>query len=473
MAADCKLRDSSTVAAQWIRAAYHDMSTHNVEDGTGGLDGSIRFELTDRPQNVGVGMFFTIAELSNFETPYVSFADLLSMAAIAGYGSCGGPSVASIPFRAGRIDAPAAGPATVPEPQQDLESHIASFKRQGFTQSEMITLVACGHTVGGVRKIDFETITPDQDFALFHGAQTYDKSVVTGYLDGTTPNPLVVSPNVTMRSDLRIFGSDGNVTMQRLAQGDTFNTECASLIERMIDTVPKEVTLTEPILPIEYKVGHTRLYPSKDSNSLVLATSLRTLDRNDKRTITLFWQGKAGEAGSIPSTSVLQLSNDGQNGFSYLGISATKYHFQLTVNSTTSPSKFWFEIDEGDGSEKKKIDNGGNGFTVGQDEVLFDPVRSQRVLDSQESFSLFTLAVKSTGKTVAMRVFEPVTGGLPIVTVIEPALDTTYPPTPGYTFLSARISIEATSVDLLVDGEVVQEFVDPIEILTRVFPNSV
>ena len=29
--------------------AYHDMATHNVEDGTGGLDASIQFE-QDRPE---------------------------------------------------------------------------------------------------------------------------------------------------------------------------------------------------------------------------------------------------------------------------------------------------------------------------------------------------------------------------------------------------------------------------------------
>ncbi|KAK7039181.1 hypothetical protein VNI00_010085 [Paramarasmius palmivorus] len=46
---NCSERDSSTVAAQWIRLAYHDMATHNVEDGTGGLDASIRAEL-GRPE---------------------------------------------------------------------------------------------------------------------------------------------------------------------------------------------------------------------------------------------------------------------------------------------------------------------------------------------------------------------------------------------------------------------------------------
>lgn len=54
---------ASTVAAEWVRLvslvlkfmtfqclrfhmqAYHDMATHNVDDGTGGLDASIFFEL--------------------------------------------------------------------------------------------------------------------------------------------------------------------------------------------------------------------------------------------------------------------------------------------------------------------------------------------------------------------------------------------------------------------------------------------
>jgi hypothetical protein len=32
----------------------------------------------------------------------------------------------------------------VPQPQQDLQTHIDAFARQGFTQTEMISLVACG-----------------------------------------------------------------------------------------------------------------------------------------------------------------------------------------------------------------------------------------------------------------------------------------------------------------------------------------
>lgn len=75
--------------------------------------------------------------------------------AVAG---CGGPI---LPLRGGRVDATAAGRPGVPEPQQDLATHTESFRLQGFNPTEMISLVACGHTIGGVRKSDFPTVVTE------------------------------------------------------------------------------------------------------------------------------------------------------------------------------------------------------------------------------------------------------------------------------------------------------------------------
>ncbi|KAJ8084894.1 hypothetical protein PM082_003671 [Marasmius tenuissimus] len=189
--------------------AYHDMSTHNIDDGTGGLDASIVFEL-DRPQNVGQGMPDSVNDFLRFTNPGASLADLIAMGAVLGVASCGGPL---IPYRGGRVDATSAGLETVPEPHEDLASHIESFRRQGSTQSGMIALVA---SLGGVRKQDFPEIiqTPvEREIGLFDGTHQFDHAIVTGYLEGTTPNPLVVGPNTTTKSDLRIFASDGNATM--------------------------------------------------------------------------------------------------------------------------------------------------------------------------------------------------------------------------------------------------------------------
>lgn len=68
-----------------------------------------------------------------------------------------------IDFRGGRVDAKEANVAGIPQPQDTLESHISSFSRQGFKQDETISLVACGHTFGGVQHVSFPDIVPPSD----------------------------------------------------------------------------------------------------------------------------------------------------------------------------------------------------------------------------------------------------------------------------------------------------------------------
>ncbi|KAK1230735.1 hypothetical protein PQX77_006185 [Marasmius sp. AFHP31] len=391
---NCKLLrpggSNSSVGAEWIRLAYHDMSTHNVEDGTGGLDASIIFEL-DRPQNIGSGMSETLKDFSPSVKPFVAFADLIALGTVVALSACGGPT---IPYRAGRIDATSAGPATVPEPHQDLASHTDAFKRQGFTQSEMIALVACGHSFGGVRNKDFPEIIQrpmdEVDLALFDGTRAFDNKVVTGYLDGTTPNPLVVGPNVTTNSDLRIFSSDGNATMQSIASPEVFRKTCGDLFGRMINTVPAGVTLTDVVEPIKYKLGLTTLSPrhhlTNGSNATIrLSTRLRVMGENPDRKITLFWKDKtettkicpdtgcsiSTPARIFPSSGSLIAQRRGITGF-------PSYVFEAGVNITSSVSKFWFEIDEGDGSPPDRFEPEPDAM-IKQDTVVFDPIRSSMV----------------------------------------------------------------------------------------------
>lgn len=80
------------------------------------------------------------------------------------------------------------------------------------------------------------------------------------WTDGTTTNPLVTSFNATMRSDARIFSSDGNRTMTALAKSPAlFRSQCTSLLGRMIETVPKIVKLSEAITPYPVKPVGLRL----------------------------------------------------------------------------------------------------------------------------------------------------------------------------------------------------------------------
>jgi hypothetical protein len=68
------------------------------------------------------------------------------------------------------------------------------------------------------------------------------------YLQNNTQNLLAFGPNETTRSDHRIFNSDGGKTIQKLADSnDYFLATCSSLLERLINTVPDAVELSEVI----------------------------------------------------------------------------------------------------------------------------------------------------------------------------------------------------------------------------------
>lgn len=70
---------------------------------------------------------------------------------------CDGPLMT---YRGGRIDTFAPAPDTAPLPFDTIDVHLSKFHHEGMNQTEMIGLVACGHTVGGVRNPDFPTIVP-------------------------------------------------------------------------------------------------------------------------------------------------------------------------------------------------------------------------------------------------------------------------------------------------------------------------
>lgn len=144
-------------------------------------------------------------------------------------------------MRAGRIDTYVAGDYGTPQPQQDISTLMESFSNQGFNQSEMIKLVACGHALGGVRSTDFPgLVAPNPNSSVpvidnFHETMQFNNLVfvtflleqfltqfsscfqhrVTDYLDNKSTNVLVTTTNQTMASDLHVFESDGNVTMHR------------------------------------------------------------------------------------------------------------------------------------------------------------------------------------------------------------------------------------------------------------------
>ncbi|PPR05095.1 hypothetical protein CVT24_010082 [Panaeolus cyanescens] len=450
--------NNRNIPAEFIRLAYHDSATHNKFDGTGGLDGSIRFRAElDRPENVGaVGMFTTFLRSHSGVNQLVSWADVIAFNVVAVVAGCDGPL---IPFRGGRVDATVPGPPGVPEPHQSLESHTESFRRQGFNKEEMIGLVACGHTLGGVRSLDFpDHVAPspdnDQDnIHLFDTTHTFDNAVVTEYLSGNTQNPLVNHPNTTMLSDLRIFSSDGNKTMQRLANPNHFQRTCGNLLERMINTVPRGVKLRPPVKPIPIKAGDALLEVT--ATTRILRTSMRFLKANPNRKVTLHWHDTANRPNSFSAlptnvtTNVTPLA-------SRHGMTPTRYWFEAPIG-LTSVSKYWFTYDELDGRGPRKFDNKGKGFLIEQDELLFAPTLSggfPRKLVVGLHSNLLPSAVTGTIFDFNNEATTP-TQGAPLTF----QRDTSIPDAAGYSFYSASFSSAhgATfDVQALVNGKAIK-----------------
>ena len=63
-----------------------------------------------------------------------------------------------------------------------------------------------------------------------------------------------------------------------------------------------------------------------------------------------------------------------------LGHTIVHYWFHPSINATTSISKFWFEVDEGIEGEVGIYDNGGRGYVIIQDMLIFATGVSARVL---------------------------------------------------------------------------------------------
>ncbi|PPQ63742.1 hypothetical protein CVT24_004251 [Panaeolus cyanescens] len=469
-------RNKTTVAAQWLRFAYHDVATHNIEKGTGGMDGSIHYEL-DRGENVGDGMILTREEYHSFHGKYLSRADVVAVGAVFSIVACKGPF---IPMRMGRIDAIAAGEPGVPEPHQEIEKHIDSFRLQGFSQTEMIELVACGHTLGVVESKDFPTIVtpPSGDPSVsraeaFDNTAEFDTKVVTDYLQGTSVNPLVVGFNETTRSDLRIFNSDGNVTLRALAEPTTFQERCKIVLAKMVDTVPSGVTLTEPIQPLEgkvyeagYRLINGTLHFQAAFRLAINGTSSPPIDK----AVKMYFCDRNGDNTDCKGNTA-QVITSGRNTrgrrspmASNLGLSFTIYHFLVALDSTRSMSDFWFEIvdDKAPTTVLKIFDNGGLKYTIDQDQIFLHDLASSRStekLANGTTLSTYNIVAGVRADPAPSRVYVKaydkthLNASYVLDVTLDMALNSSIPAAAGYNFYSAQLTteLEGTTFDLFAD----------------------
>ncbi|KQJ98975.1 hypothetical protein BRADI_3g40330v3 [Brachypodium distachyon] len=139
---------SKVKAAGVLRLVFHDAGTFDVAEKSGGMNGSIIYEV-DRPENAGLSKSLKILQKAKEgidQIQKVSWADLIAVAGAEAVALCGGPE---IPVRLGRLDSSIADPVgKLPEETLDAVALKTSFRNKGFSTQEMVVLSGA-HTIGG------------------------------------------------------------------------------------------------------------------------------------------------------------------------------------------------------------------------------------------------------------------------------------------------------------------------------------
>ncbi|KAF3067686.1 WSC domain-containing protein [Trichoderma lentiforme] len=394
--------------AEWIRNAYHDMATADVQAGTGGIDASIVFE-KDRPENPGAGFQETLDFFRPRYTTRSSLADLFAMGAVFGVGGCSNGNII-LPYRAGRVDATGPGPSGVPEPQEDLATHTAKFVRQGFNTTEMIALVACGHTVGGVHGVDFPEIVPNpqpppvtgpfgNDNTVFFDTTTsnFDNQVAKEFVANISQNPLAFGHNETTRSDFRIFNADGGDMISQMAESlDFFSQTCATLLERMINTVPPSVKLTDVLQPLPVKPRKWSIDVNADK-TLTVSLTLRIVDTLLGGGIQALVKPVSRTGAVLPATSPVVIGNISTSTCDYpnCGPSFVYLDYNINIPAEQGISSFTVDITDGSGMTTT-YNNGGAGFP------LSDAVQPQMSLSTQTTKTVNGVTLQQLNVTAAV-----------------------------------------------------------------------
>ncbi|KAG8491196.1 hypothetical protein CXB51_014300 [Gossypium anomalum] len=141
-------------AAGVLRLVFHDAGTYEMDENSGGMNGSIVYEL-ERPENAGLkkslkalSMYLYVLEKAKKEIEAiqsVSWADMIAVGGAEAVSICGGPK---IPVTLGRLDSGEPDPeGKMPEESLDASGLKQCFRRKGFSTQELVALSGA-HTLG-------------------------------------------------------------------------------------------------------------------------------------------------------------------------------------------------------------------------------------------------------------------------------------------------------------------------------------
>mmetsp|Transcript_13011 Transcript_13011/g.21304 ORF Transcript_13011/g.21304 Transcript_13011/m.21304 type:complete len:356 (-) Transcript_13011:415-1482(-) len=153
-----RLEDSTWDDGSWgpvlVRLAWHASGTYDKKTQTGGSDGATMRFPPESLHGANAGLYHAriFLEPIKSEYPWISYADLWTLAGAVAIEEMGGPS---IPWRSGRSDAPdnttAPPDGRLPDASK-TQKHVRDiFGRMGFTDREMVALIGA-HALGRCHK---------------------------------------------------------------------------------------------------------------------------------------------------------------------------------------------------------------------------------------------------------------------------------------------------------------------------------
>jgi hypothetical protein len=122
-----------------------------------------------------------------------------------------------------------------------------------------------------------------------------------------------ISSNSKRNADFVVFNSDKNDTINTMSDPIAFNTQCSSILQRMIETVDPAYTLSSVIAPYDVKPmgvqltllsggallqfsGDIRVRTTTRSASQIASVQLSYMDRNGAAVATPIMAGAGGTA---------------------------------------------------------------------------------------------------------------------------------------------------------------------------------
>ncbi|OIW15009.1 hypothetical protein TanjilG_24118 [Lupinus angustifolius] len=136
---------SKAKAAGVLRLVFHDAGTFQLDDNTGGMNGSIIYEL-ERSENAGLKKSVLQKAKTEIDViQQVSWADMIAVAGAEAVELCGGPP---IQVSLGRVDSLGTDPeGKLPEESLGASGLKKCFRRMGFSTQELVALSGA-HTLG-------------------------------------------------------------------------------------------------------------------------------------------------------------------------------------------------------------------------------------------------------------------------------------------------------------------------------------